>query len=256
MNSQSRQSFLGAGHEEVLANSQVGIIGLCGGGSHIAQQLAHVGIGKFTIADFDVVETTNLTRMVGATFNDVGKMKTDIISSFIKTIKPDVSVTQINDKWLNGETEFQKCDVIFGCVDKYTERDNIERFCRFHAITYIDIGMGVHKEDNGFSISGQVIVSENNGPCMRCLGLLTEDNLGLEAAQYGEAGGTPQVIWSNGVLASLAVGQLMATLLPWSTSLERYAMVEYDGNRQVVSKSNRLHILSKVTCTHFPYKDS
>jgi len=251
MNNQSRQSFLGSEHEGVLASSHIGIIGLCGGGSHIAQQLAHVGIGKFTLADFDIVEKTNLTRMVGATPNDIGKRKTDVISDVIKTIKPDTSVTQINDKWLSGETEFQKCDVIFGCIDKYAERDNIERFCRHHSIIYIDIGMDVHKEDNGFSISGQVIISEANSPCMRCLGLLTDERLGMEAAQYGEAGGTPQVVWANGVLASLAIGQLMATLLPWSTSLERYAMVEYDGNRQTVSKSNRLDILKKHKCSHY-----
>lgn len=252
MNNQSRQSFLGEDHEKVLANTQVGIIGLCGGGSHIAQQLAHVGIGKFIIADFDIVEKTNLTRMVGATPKDIGKMKTDVISNFINSIKPDALIIQVNDKWLKGEAEFQNCDVIFGCVDNYAERDNIERFCRHHSITYIDIGMGVHEESNGFSISGQVIISEANGPCLRCLGLLTEERLGMEANKYGAAGGTPQVIWSNGTLASIAVGQLVATLLPWSTTLERYAMVEYDGNRQTVSKSNRLDYLKEGECPHYP----
>ena len=86
---------------------------------------------------------------------------------------------------------------------------------------------------------------------MRCLGLLTDEKLGREEALYGEAGSTPQVVWSNGVLASIAVGQIIATLLPWSTELERFAMVEYDGNRQIVSKSNRLPFLKSGTCSHY-----
>src|SRR5205814_9026266 len=49
---------------------------------------------------------------------------------------------------------------------------------------------------------------------MKCLGFLTEENLRQEANQYGAAGGRPQVVWANGILASLAVGILvdMATL--------------------------------------------
>lgn len=251
MNNKSRQSFLGTDHEEALANSKVGIIGLCGGGSHIAQQLAHVGIGKFVIADFDNVEGTNLTRMVGSKPTDIGSQKTKVIASFILSIKKNAEITVVDDKWLSAEDAFKGCNIIVGCIDKYSERDNIERFCRFHSITYIDIGMDVHKEKSGYSISGQVIISETGKPCMRCLGLLTNERLSTEANNYGAAGGTPQVIWSNGVLASLAVGQIIATLLPWSITLERHAMVEYDGNRQTVSKSNRLDILKKHKCDHF-----
>ena len=47
----NRQSFLGAGSEALLESSEVGIIGLGGGGSHIAQQLAYVGVGRFTLID-------------------------------------------------------------------------------------------------------------------------------------------------------------------------------------------------------------
>jgi tRNA A37 threonylcarbamoyladenosine dehydratase len=36
----SRQSFLGQSSDEILAHCRVGIIGLGGGGSHIAQQLS------------------------------------------------------------------------------------------------------------------------------------------------------------------------------------------------------------------------
>jgi tRNA A37 threonylcarbamoyladenosine dehydratase len=51
-----RQGFLGAQSENVLAARRIGIAGLGGGGSHVAQQLAHVGIKSFVIADKDAME--------------------------------------------------------------------------------------------------------------------------------------------------------------------------------------------------------
>ena len=81
----SRQSFLGKGSGHVLTASRVGIVGLGGGGSHIAQQLAHVGIGNFVLIDFDHIEDSNLNRLVGATARDVknGKAKVEILSKLI-----------------------------------------------------------------------------------------------------------------------------------------------------------------------------
>ena len=62
-----RQSFLGATSEQKLAGLTMGLVGLGGGGSHVAQQLAHLGIGRFVLVDPDVVEETNLNRLVGGT---------------------------------------------------------------------------------------------------------------------------------------------------------------------------------------------
>jgi molybdopterin-synthase adenylyltransferase len=50
------QSVLGADTDAVLADIEVGIVGLGGGGSHVAQQLAHVGVGKFVPVDDDIIE--------------------------------------------------------------------------------------------------------------------------------------------------------------------------------------------------------
>jgi tRNA A37 threonylcarbamoyladenosine dehydratase len=82
MNKHQRQSFLGSESENILKSLRVAIIGLGGGGSHIAQQLAHVGVGNLFLFDFDMIdkEGTNLNRLVGATEADVkeGKLKVDI----------------------------------------------------------------------------------------------------------------------------------------------------------------------------------
>ena len=66
-----RQSFLGKNSASVLDGTRVAIVGLGGGGSHIAQQLGHLGVGEFVLIDQDVVEDSNLNRLVGATQQDV-----------------------------------------------------------------------------------------------------------------------------------------------------------------------------------------
>ena len=89
-------------------------------------------------------------------------------------------------------------------------------------------------------------------PCMRCLGYLTENLLGEEAMRYGAAGGRPQVIWPNGVLASTAVGLLVSLFLPWNERAKVPIYVEYDGNSHRVFESRRLVHLEDKVCGHYP----
>jgi hypothetical protein len=67
----SRQSFLGRDSETIISTAKLGIVGLSGGGSHLVQQLGHIGFRRFAIYDPDHVDESNLNRLVGATFADV-----------------------------------------------------------------------------------------------------------------------------------------------------------------------------------------
>src|SRR5579862_9997703 len=66
-----RQSFLGNDIESILQAARPGIVGLGGGGSHIAQQLAHVGVGRFVLSDMDHYEDKNHNRTVGGLTSDI-----------------------------------------------------------------------------------------------------------------------------------------------------------------------------------------
>ena len=81
---------------------------------------------------------------------------------------------------------------------------------------YLDIGMDIAKlADRHFAVAGQMISSLPGGPCMNCTGFLTQDRIDQEENTYGAIGGVPQVVWTNGTLASLAVGAFMKMLTPW-----------------------------------------
>lgn len=99
-------------------------------------------------------------------------------------------------------------------------------------------------------MAGQVIVSLPGGPCMRCLGFLTEEKLAREAARYGAAGPRAQVVWSNGVLASSAVGVAMQLLTTWAGATV-CPYLSYDANLGVVRPHPRLEFVS-TSCSHFP----
>lgn len=248
-----RQSFLGPNSGKILEELRIGIVGLGGGGSHIVQQLAHIGVGNLFVFDFDRVEDTNLNRLVGGTDADVeaGTLKTEVAKRLALNINSSINITAFDSPWQENATALRHCDIIFGCVDRFSERRDLETAARRYLTPYIDIGMDVHELEGHFVIAGQVVLSMPGQPCMKCLGLLTEDALAAEAGQYGAAGPRPQVIWPNGVLASLAVGVFMQLVTPWCLEQSETVLLEYDGNTQTVMRSRKLEYLNHLRCSHF-----
>ena len=249
----NRQSFLGSSCEVTFSSCRVGLIGLGGGGSHLAQQLAHLGVRNFLLVDPDEVEESNLNRLVGATANDAanGVPKTHVSERLIKGINPDSCVESIAQKWQECHQLLRGCHILFGCLDLYRDRYELEITARRYLIPYIDIGMDVHRSANEFSVSGQVILSMPGTLCLRCLGFLRDELLAKEAANYGAAGGRPQVVWANGVLASMAVGLFTQLLTPWHSDHQTTVYLEYNGNSGTVSSSSRLEYMKGRDCAHF-----
>lgn len=252
----SRQSFLGEESDAIFARTRVAIVGGGGGGSHIAQQLAHVGFRNYAVFDHDRVEDHNLNRMVGATTEDAvcERPKVEVAERVIRGLVADANVEVHRCRWQERPEALQACDLIFGCVDGFREREELQICARRYLIPYIDIGMTVTiVGDEPPQISGQVILVTPDGPCLRCLRFITEENLAREAAQYGDAGVRPQVVWSNGVLASTAVGLGVDLITHWTRNPRRFVYLLYDGNLGTVAVHPRLELLKlPEPCPHFP----
>ena len=168
----------------------------------------------------------------------------------IRAVNPRVTVIQVQDHWQKRPELLQVCDFIFGCVDSFRERDQLERLARRFLIPYLDLGMDVHTVGDYFVISGQLAFSLPDSPCLWCMGLLTEARLAEEARTYCAAGGKPQVIWPNGILASSAVGLFVNSLFQWQGDFEAPLLLEYDGNRHTVTESNKTPTLRQMKCRH------
>jgi len=112
--------------KEHLKEKTVGIAGCGGLGSNCAVALARVGVGNLIIADFDVVENSNLNRQYY--FSDqVGSLKVTSLAWNIRRINPLVFVTPYNLR-LNPENIkeiFAGCDVIVEAFDKAEMKEMI-----------------------------------------------------------------------------------------------------------------------------------
>lgn len=251
----SRQSFLGSSAEQNIAAYRIGIVGLGGGGSHIAQQLAHVGFSTFSLFDMDVVERSNLNRLIGGTQADAraGTAKVEAAARLIKGVNPGAKSEKIKSRWQEAPDQLHACDIVFGCVDSYAERRDIEIASRRHLIPFVDIGLDVHQfGDEPPRMAGQVILSMPGYPCMSCLGFLTEAKAAREAEQYGAAGPRPQVVWANGLLASSAVGIVIDLITDWTQSLRGPVYLSYDSNTSTIQPHKRLQYIDSQHCPHFP----
>ena len=71
-----------------LGESRVAVAGAGGvGGLHLLT-LARLGVGKFTIADFDVFELPNINRQFGALSSTIGREKAQIVADMVRDINP------------------------------------------------------------------------------------------------------------------------------------------------------------------------
>lgn len=255
----SKQSFLGGNVEEILATKVIGVIGVNGGGSHLVQQAASIGFRNFVLSDPGFTDQKKLNRNVLATLEHANKKvhKIDVAIERILSLNPDAQITPVRDKWQIGAEKglFDKCHALLGAVDTFSERDQVERFSRTLKVPYADIGMDIRALSNGrHAIFGQAIMTFPNGPCMRCLGFLSEELLELEANNYGDAGDRPQVVWPNGSLASAAIGFLMDYFFDWTGNRPNYLYRQYDGNRFELKDFEHAKLLlaaMKGKCPHF-----
>ncbi len=251
----SRQSFLGAGAQRAIERRTVAVVGLCGGGSHIVQQLAHVGFKKFVLYDPDRVDKSNLNRLVGATYRDAvrGILKVKLGKRVILAVRPSDAVEAYGCRWQDNPPPLRKADIIVSCVDSFAQRRDLEACARRYIIPYVDVGIDVYtRPGEAPQLGGQVILSLPGCPCLTCLGFLTEERLAAEASRYGDAGQRPQVVWANGIVASTAVGVVIGLLTNWTVQPKRLIYLSYYGNTGNVQPHARLSFIDvDRPCPHY-----
>ncbi len=205
----------------------------------------HIGFQNYIIYDDDRVEESNLNRLVGAKAVDAlaETAKLHLAKMMIYGLQPRARVQAFASKWQDNPEPLRESQIVIGCVDTYKGREELEIACRRYLMHYIDIGMDVHGKEPPV-IAGQVILSSPGGLCMRCMGFLTDEKLAREAARYGDAGGRPQVVWPNGVLASTAVGFAVDLVTNWTRKHRSHAYLVYDGNAATMRDSHTLRNLN------------
>lgn len=113
--------FVTRAEQERLRQSRVAIAGLGGvGGSHLLT-LARLGVGRFTVAEFDRFDLANFNRQAGATCSTLGQRKIDVLARMALDINPELDL-RLNP---NGVRPHQADDFLAG-ADLYV--DSIDLF--------------------------------------------------------------------------------------------------------------------------------
>lgn len=254
-----RQSFLGPYSQALISRLRIGVVGLSGGGSHISQQLAHIGFKKYALFDGQAADMTNTNRLVGLTVADAENETSKFLVAcrLIKGLVPDAEIEGGEQLWQLSPEKLQACDIVIGAVDTFAGRRDLEAECRRFMIPYIDIGMDVLKVgDEPFNMFGQVQLSMPGEHCLICRGFLSEENLAKEGNRYGDAGERPQVVWANGVLASSAIGVLMDLITNWTGQKNKHIYLSYDGNRGFVNEHIKLRYNLPQQCEHYKISET
>lgn len=80
--------------QEILRNKRIAIAGMGGvGGSHLLT-LARLGIGAFSLADFDQFELANFNRQAGASTPHIGRKKLEVMVEMSRGINPELNIEQ------------------------------------------------------------------------------------------------------------------------------------------------------------------
>lgn len=170
--------------QALLSQLKIGIVGLGGTGSAVAEQLAREGITNFLLMDNDKLEPSNKTRIYGSYHKDNNKSKTSIVKRNIQKIQPESTVNIITKK-LESENDlqlFSDCDLVFSCTDRHTPRALVNNFAYQYSIPVIDVGVGLDSE-NEMIIGGHVRATllSPTLPCLFCIGIVDPDTILAES---------------------------------------------------------------------------
>lgn len=122
------EALIGTDGQFKLASCSVLIAGAGGVGGYVLEMLARCGIGRFTIADMDTIEPTNLNRQIIALHSTLGKLKADAAKDRVKDINPNAEVNVITERITKENVSAILSDRKFDyCVDAIDSvKDKIE----------------------------------------------------------------------------------------------------------------------------------
>lgn len=243
-----RQSRLfGDAGQAILAGCRVGIIGLGGAGSILAELLGRLGVGEFVLADPDKAEFSNLPRLIAAEYSDVfrrwlpaslqeqlRKFKVEMAERNITRANPRAKVTALPRDFLDADVaeRFKDCDYLFLAADTMSARLLFNAIVNQYGVPGVQVGAKVPTDESG-QVGDVFCVSRTVRPghgCLWCNGLINASRLQDEAvpesvkkgyAYVNDPGVTaPSVVTMNAVACAHAADDFLfhMTALKYDTA--------------------------------------
>jgi molybdopterin/thiamine biosynthesis adenylyltransferase len=219
--------MFGQSGQAELKKCHVGIVGLGGIGSLVAEFLARLGVGRFSLIDNDRVEQSNLSRIVGASRKDAEEIVPKVIVSQrlinqanevaqVQTIMADVAKESVAKHLLS-------CDYIFLAADSMRARLVVNAIVHQYLIPAVQLGSKI-RCDPAVGIIDIMSANRRLRPglgCLLCNQLIDATQLAKEsktdeerkAQAYGVEEPNPSVISLNAVAAAHCVNDFLLDYL-------------------------------------------
>lgn len=210
-----------------LRECRVGIVGLGGIGSLVAEYLARLGVGHFHLVDGDRVEESNLSRIVGASHDDATQRTAKVVVAqrLIRQANQNAEVQLIADDAAKESVArtLSSCDYLFLAADSMRARLVVNAIVHQYLVPAVQLGSKVRCDPHRGLLD---VMSANRRlrpgrGCLMCNQLIDATQLAKEAktdeerkAQaYGIEEPNPSVITLNAVAAAHAVNDFLLDYL-------------------------------------------
>lgn len=233
---------LGAPGQRQLRDARVAIVGLGGLGGHVYLQLKYLGCRRVVLVDHDRIESTNLSRLVYAVSSDLGRPKVEVAAARGGDVLPGSEDRAVvgDVTTLAGARALIDTDVILVATDTLRSRLVATRVSEQYLIPLVDAGLDIDTRDGRVhAIGGRVTRLAPGSGCLSCVGILDPARLAAEIAPAPYVRGVevpaPSVVSLNGVIASLAVNQILDYVTGFTNLDETLPRsLVFDGRRSVV----------------------
>lgn len=144
-----------------LSKARIGIIGCGGLGTQQAETLVRMGAGFLRIADYDVVEESNLHRQHLFENADLGETKVIAARNRLRRINPDCKLDPVSREVHDIEGFAEDLDLILDATDDVRTRFEINDYCVEAGLPFVYGGVA--------GTEGLVLPHVPGGACLRCL---------------------------------------------------------------------------------------
>ncbi len=254
----------GTNVQRVLGDLRVAVVGCGGTGSSVAEQLVRLGVRHLMLADPDQIAETNLTRLYGSRYKDIGRPKVDVLREHLVGIAPDAQVNAVRSMITvqSAARLLAGVDVVFGCTDDNAGRLVLSRLAYYMLTLVIDCGVLLSATSSGQldGIHGRVTILHPGVACLVCrrrvdLARASSEVLTPtervrrqdEGYAVGLSGAEPAVVAYTTTVAAAAVGELLERLIGYgpdpvpSEVILRLHDREISTNTQAPTKGHYCH---------------
>jgi molybdopterin/thiamine biosynthesis adenylyltransferase len=160
---------------KIMHDQVISIVGVGGLGSVVAEHLVHMGFHDINLIDPDVLEVSNLNRIVGAYYEDAKqkRYKVDVVRRHLTKINPKATVSawkmDVHDKEL--ERVLALSDWIIVATDNHSSRLRVQELSVQYFVPIISVGVNITVKENKIKdMSGEVITARiGDYLCLNCL---------------------------------------------------------------------------------------